>query len=78
MIDTTPERESFLAKLQGLENQLHKDHWLNVHFRAFELANDAWQMHIRMNAITGSRQVHSPGGAVLDPERDDTEATDAD
>jgi hypothetical protein len=36
--------------LQGIEDQIEKSQWLNVHFRAFQLANLAWQKHIEANA----------------------------
>lgn len=71
MIATTPEQDKLLADLRGLEDQIFKMHFLNVHFRAFELANEAWQLHIRANAKVGSRRVQSPAGAVLDDERDE-------
>ncbi len=64
------EQKRALVDLEGLRDQIEKEHWLNVHFRAFQLANEAWQHHIRANAIHGSRDHHSPGGAVLDGERD--------
>ena len=66
----TTEQSKALAELEGLRDQIEKGHWLNVHFRAFRLANDAWQNHVRANALTGSRESCSPGGAVLDGERD--------
>lgn len=34
------------AGLVGLRDQVQKEHWLNVHFRAFELSHAAWQFHI--------------------------------
>lgn len=61
----TVEQEKLLAELRGLEDQIRKGHFLNTHFRAFRLANDAWQEHIRQNALAG----HGPPGAVLDDER---------
>jgi hypothetical protein len=71
----TPEQQMFLAELRGLEDQIGKGHWLNIHFRAFELSYRAWQEHIRANARSGARGEFvagkSPGGAVLDGERDD-------
>lgn len=67
----TTAQEKALADLRGLEDQIYKQHFLNVHFRAFELAYEAWREHIRLNAVTGSRKVQSPAGAVLDNERDD-------
>lgn len=70
-MDLTIAQEKALADLRGLKDQIHKQHFLNVHFRAFELAHEAWEEHIRLNAVTGSRQVQSPAGAVLDNERDD-------
>jgi hypothetical protein len=40
----------------------------------FKLANDAWQEHIRQNALSGARggfvAGQSPAGAVLDNERE--------
>ena len=63
-------QEKAITELYGIEDQIQKRHWLNVHFRAYQLANDAWKEHIRLNAETRAREVNSPGGAVLDPERD--------
>jgi len=59
-----------LAELDGLREQIEKGHWLNVHFRAFRLAWDAWQNHVFVNAQSGSESSNSPGGAVLDEDRD--------
>jgi hypothetical protein len=56
--------------LVGLEDQIMKRHFLNVHFRAFRLAHEGWQEHIRANALSGSQAWGSPGGAVLDDNRD--------
>lgn len=67
----TTEQQVMLIALEGLKDQIEKGHFLNVHFRAFELAHNAWREHIRQNAIVGSRQAHSPAGAVLDDERAD-------
>jgi len=64
------EQEQAIVKLKGIKDQVEKEHWLNVHFRAFELADMAWKEHIRANAITGSDVCNSPGGAVLHPKRD--------
>lgn len=64
-------QKKLMVELEGLKDQVEKGHFLNVHFRAFRLAWDAWQEHIRQNALSGSRAVHSPGGAVLDDDRDD-------
>lgn len=66
----TPEQSKLLCELAGIRDQIRKGHYLNVHFRAFRLAHDAWQEHIRQNAVAGSRAGHSPGGAVLDNDRD--------
>ena len=66
----TSAQEKLLAMVRGISDQIEKEHWLNVHFRAFELANDSWKEHIRANARTGSRQHNSPAGAVLDDKRD--------
>jgi len=67
----TVEQRKLALELVGLRDQIEKSHFLNVHFRAFSLAHQAWMEHIRQNAVSGSRAGHSPGGAVLDPERDD-------
>lgn len=67
----TTEQNKLLAELAGIRDQIEKGHYLNVHFRAFRLSHDAWQEHIRQNAVSGSRAHNSPGGAVLDEERDD-------
>jgi hypothetical protein len=66
----TAEQDRLLLELVGLHDQIEKGHYLNVHFRAFRLAHDAWLEHIRQNALSGSRSGHSPGGAVLDDQRD--------
>lgn len=60
-----------IADLHGLRDQIEKQHWLNVHFRAFKLSHEAWQHHILANARGGSRAVNSPAAAVLDDERED-------
>lgn len=60
-----------LLELVGLKDQIEKEHWLNVHFRAFKLASLGWDSHILANAQIGSKSFHSPGGAVLDNERED-------
>jgi len=65
----TTQQQKLLVELHGLKDQIEKGHYLNVHFRAFQLAHEAWQEHIRQNAIGGSRQVNSPAGAVLDDDR---------
>lgn len=64
----TTQQQKLLAELHGLEDQIRKGHYLNVHFRAFQLANEAWQEHIRQNAIHGNRAGpgSSPPGALLD------------
>ena len=64
------EQERLLSQLVGLRAQIEKQHYLNVHFRAFRLANDAWHEHVLGNARAGAREGHSPGGAVLDDARD--------
>ena len=62
-----------IVELRGLEEQIRKGHYLNVHFRAFQLAYSAWMEHIRQNAVTGARGGFvagvGPGGAVLDGDR---------
>ena len=65
------QQKKLLASVDGIANQIKKNHWLNVHFRAFELANEAWTEHIRTNARAGANEHNSPAGAVLDNERDD-------
>lgn len=67
------EQKAMLLELHGLEDQICKGHFLNVHFRAFKLAYAAWQEHIRQNAVSGSRAGNSPAGAVLDDDRTDGE-----
>ena len=64
----TPEQQKLLVELEGIADQIRKEHYLNVHFRAFTLAYQAWQERaaIRQNAMVGSRQVNSPAGAVGD------------
>ncbi len=52
----------------GIDEQIRKGHYLNVHFRAFDLAHEAWLEHIRQNAIVGASGV-GPAGAVLDDTR---------
>lgn len=65
----TTQQNIMLIELAGIEDQIKKGHYLNVHFRAFKLADIAWKEHIRMNAVHGSGSVNSPAGAVLDDER---------
>jgi len=65
----TTQQQKLLVELHGLKDQIEKGHYLNVHFRAFHLAHEAWQEHIRQNALSGSRQANSPAGAVLDDDR---------
>lgn len=60
-----------MTDLQGMADQVEKQHWLNIHFRAFRLSHDAWQHHILANARAGSRACNSPAGAVLDDTRED-------
>ena len=62
----TSEQEKLLAMVRGIEDQIMKEHWLNVHFRAFRLSGEAWKEHIISNAQAGARKVNSPAGAVLD------------
>jgi len=69
----TSEQDKLISETRGIQEQILKEHWLNVHFRAFELANDAWQEHIRANARSGARECNSPGGAVLDNDRETDE-----
>ena len=65
----TTEQKKLLASIDGLRAQIEKSHFLNAHFRAFEIANDCWREHIRMNALSGSRACGSPAGAVIDDDR---------
>jgi hypothetical protein len=69
----TTQQEQMMIELHGLKDQIQKGHYLNVHFRAFKLANDAWQEHIRQNAVRGARggeiSGQGPAGAVLDDTR---------
>ena len=62
----TSEQSKLLIELEGIADQIRKEHYLNVHFRAFTLAYEAWHEHIRLNAVVGSRHVNSPAGAVGD------------
>jgi hypothetical protein len=64
----TVEQRKMLVDLIGLADQIRKGHYLNVHFRAFQLANESWQEHIRVNAELGSRKGPGtpPYGALLD------------
>ena len=64
------EQEQMRLDISGLIDQIDKHHWLNVHFRAFQMAADAWKLHVLANARTGARESNSPAGAVLDSERD--------
>ena len=66
MSDQTIEQERMFVSLRGIEDQIRKDHYLNVHFRAFELADAAWKEHIRQSAVPTARQHNAPKGAVLD------------
>ena len=59
------------CQLSGLQEQIEKQHWLNVHFRAFQLADYAWKQHIMANARLGSEHSGSPCGAVLDGKREE-------
>lgn len=62
------EQRRLVIETHGINEQIEKGHYLNVHFRAFQLAYNAWQEHVRQNAIGGSRAANSPAGAVLDDE----------
>ena len=62
----TVEQNKLLLELVGLRDQIEKQHYLNVHFRAFRLANDAWTEHVRANALSTARKSGLPG-AVADP-----------
>lgn len=69
-------QEKAMSELRGLKDQIEKQHWLNIHFRAFQLANYAWQQHILVNAQLGAERVNSPSGAVLDDKREDESRDD--
>ena len=68
----TTEQNKALCELTGLKDQIGKQHWLNVHFRAFELADFAWKQHVFANARVGAKAVNSPDGAVLADEEGET------
>jgi hypothetical protein len=61
------EQEKLLVEVAGISDQIKKGHYLNVHFRAFELAYNSWREHVRQNAITGAKRCGSPMGAVMEP-----------
>jgi hypothetical protein len=69
------EQKRLLMELEGIADQIKKGHYLNVHFRAFQLSNSSWQEHIRQNAVRCARGGEiagvGPAGAVLDDERAD-------
>lgn len=67
----TTQQKRLLASIAGLEDQIRKGHFVKAHFRALEIANDAWQEHIRQNAVAGARLYNSPAGAVLDESEED-------
>ena len=46
----TIEQRRMLLELHGIRNQILKDQYLNAHFRAFTLADQAWKEHIRINS----------------------------
>ena len=73
----TTAQGKLLMAIEGLRDQVEKSHFLNAHFRAFEIAHDCWKEHIRMNALSGSRACNSPAGAVLDDDRDDIDTPNA-
>ncbi len=41
------EQEGLIVEVAGLRDQISKNHMLNVHFRAFEIAARAWAEHKR-------------------------------
>ncbi len=59
------DRDKMMRQLEQCADQVNKQHWLNIHFQAFEIANDAWKLHILANARTGAKQCGSPLAAVL-------------
>lgn len=61
----TPEQKQMLLALAGLRDQILKELYLNAHFRAFRLADDAWKEHIRIN----SRAKHADAGREDERER---------
>ncbi len=40
-------QQSLIADVAGIRDQISKDHMLNVHFRAFEIAAKSWDEHKR-------------------------------
>ncbi len=40
-------QQGLIVDVAGLRDQISKDHMLNVHFRAFEIASRAWDEHKR-------------------------------
>lgn len=64
------QQQQLVMEVHGIVEQIEKGHYLNVHFRAFKLSSLSWDEHVRQNAVAGSERYNSPGGAVLDGERD--------
>jgi len=63
-----------MTEMTGLVDQIKKQHWLNVHFRAFSISHAAWMNHIKAkNRPSPSEQVSWPdaeipeGPYVVDP-----------
>lgn len=46
------EQEKAIKDIRGLRDQIKKGHWLNVHFRAVELAYFAWKQYIEQGKIS--------------------------
>lgn len=55
----TTQQQQMLVELAGLRDQIEKGHYLNVHFRAFQLSHAAWMEHTRQGAAASHR---TPGG----------------
>lgn len=41
----TEDQKNLLLEIDGLAEQVMKGHYLNAHFRAFEIANKTWSEH---------------------------------
>lgn len=46
---SSPEQKKAVKETEGITDQIGKQNWLNVHFRAFSLSHDAWRNHIAAN-----------------------------
>lgn len=69
----TVQQRQMLIELHGIADQIRKGHYLNVHFRAFQLAHASWQEHIRQNAMRGARATAAtPSLGNEEDDHDDT------